>query len=112
MVPGLKGSVVGLGGPVRRLANTLDRERYVAGSVDLDGPQLAQILQRPRGHAQARAVVMHELAHVVGLAHVDNPTQVMDAESGTATEFGRGDLAGLAMLGSGGCPYDLTPDSP
>jgi hypothetical protein len=112
VVPGLKGSVVGLGGPVRRLANSLDRERYVGGSVSLDGPQLAQILRRPNGHAQARAVVMHELAHVVGLTHVANPTQVMAAESGTATEFGKGDLAGLAKLGSGGCPYDLTPGSP
>jgi hypothetical protein len=112
VVPGLEGSVVGLGGPVHRFANSLDQERYVGGSVDLDGPQLAQILRRPNGHAQARAVVMHELAHLVGLTHVDNPTQVMVASNGTATEFGKGDLAGLAKLGSGGCPYDLTPDSP
>ena len=112
VVPGLKGSVVGLGGPVHRFANSLDRERYVGGSVDLDGPQLAQILRRPDGHARARAVVMHELGHLVGLTHVENPTQVMAAQNGTATEFGKGDLAGLARLGSGGCPYDLTPDSP
>lgn len=112
VVPGLKGSVVGLGGPVHMLASTLDRERYVGGSVDLDGPQMAGILREPNGHARARAVVMHELAHVVGLTHVDNPTQVMVAANGTATEFGRGDVAGLQKLGSGGCPYDLTPDSP
>ena len=112
VVPGLKGSIVGLGGPVHRLGNSLDRDRYVGGSVDLDGPQLAEILRRPNGHAQARAVVMHELAHLVGLTHVDNPTQVMVAANGTATEFAKGDLAGLAALGSVGCPYDLTPDSP
>ena len=112
VVPGLKGSIVGLGGPVHRFGNSLDREKYVGGSVNLDGPQLAEILQRPNGHARARAVVMHELAHLVGLTHVDNPTQVMVASNGTATEFGRGDLAGLAALGSGGCPYDVTPDAP
>lgn len=112
VVPGLKGSVVGLGGPVHRFANSLDQERYVGGSVSLDGPQLAQILRGPHGHEHARAVVMHELGHLVGLDHVANPAQVMVAENGVATEFGKGDLAGLAKLGSGGCPYDLTPDSP
>ncbi|SDO79019.1 Matrixin [Pedococcus dokdonensis] len=112
VVPGLKGSVVGLGGPVHRFANTRDQERYVGGSVELDGPQLAQLLQRRNGHAQARAVVMHELGHLVGLDHVANSSQVMAAESGTVTEFGEGDRAGLARLGSGGCPYDLTPDTP
>jgi hypothetical protein len=112
VVPGLKGNVVGLGGPVHLYANSLDRDRYVGGSVDLDGPQMAGILQRPNGHAMARAVVMHELGHLVGLTHVANPTQVMAADGGTATEFAKGDLAGLAAIGSGGCPYDLTPDSP
>lgn len=112
VVPGLKGSVVGLGGPVHMFASTLDRERYVGGSVDLDGPQIAEILERPNGHARARAIVMHELAHLVGLTHVDHPRQLMVAANGTATEFALGDLAGLRALGSGGCPYDLTPDSP
>jgi hypothetical protein len=93
------------------LANSLDQGRYVGGSVSLDGPQLAEILRRPNGHAQARAVVMHELGHLVGLDHVTNPRQVMLAENGTATEFGDGDRAGLTKLGSGGCPYDVTPEA-
>jgi hypothetical protein len=112
VVPGLKGSVIGLGGPVHLYGNALDRDRYTGGSVDLDGPQMAEVLKRPNGHAQARAVVMHELAHLVGLTHVANAKQVMVASGGTATEFAKGDLEGLARLGSGGCPYDLTPDSP
>lgn len=112
VVPGLDGSVVGLGGPVHQFASSLDRARYVGGSVDLDGPQMAGILKELNGHARARAVVMHELGHLVGLAHVTNPREVMVASSGIATEFGQGDLAGLRLLGSGGCPYDLTPDPP
>ena len=111
VVPGLKGNVVGLAGPVHQYANSLDRDRYVGGVVNLDGPQMTEILKWPNGHARARAMVMHELGHLVGLTHVDNSTQIMAHDGGTGTEFGKGDLAGLAAIGSGGCPYDLTPES-
>jgi hypothetical protein len=111
VVPGLKGSIVGLGGAVQQLGGSLDRARYIGGAVSLDGPQLAKILREPNGHARARAVVMHELGHLLGLDHVDNPAEVMHASGGHVTEFGQGDVAGLTLLGSGGCPYDTTPDS-
>lgn len=52
-----------------------------------------------------KAVLMHELGHIVGLLHVDDPTQVMAPQHATAlTEWGDGDLAGLRKLGAeGGC---------
>lgn len=50
---------------------------------------------------------MHELANVVGLDHVDDPTQLMNPEGTNVTEFAAGDLAGLARLGGGQCVPEL-----
>lgn len=50
-------------------------------------------------------VLLHELAHAVGLGHVLDPTQVMYPQAtNSESEFGAGDRAGLAALGaSAGC---------
>ena len=50
-------------------------------------------------------VLLHELAHAVGLGHVLDPTQVMaTTTSSSESEFGAGDRAGLAALGAAaGC---------
>ena len=51
-------------------------------------------------------VLLHELAHAVGLDHVNDPTQLMNASasgSGPRT-YGAGDLTGLWQVGAaGGC---------
>ena len=44
---------------------------------------------------------------MVGLAHVDDPTQLMYAEGNAVTTFRAGDLAGLAELGHGSCAPDV-----
>ena len=96
----LAGAVAGVGGSssVRRD----DRSWYVTGAVVLDGPQLAEVLGERRGWQAARSVVMHELAHVVGLAHVQAPGQLMRPEADVRiTTWGEGDRAGLAALGRG-----------
>lgn len=98
--PGLAGDTVGLGGGG---SLTIDgMARYVTGQVTLDAPQMTEILTRPDGVDQARSVVVHELAHVLGLGHVDDVTSLM-AESGGATELSDGDRAGLRAAGSGPC---------
>ena len=38
---------------------------------------------------------MHELGHVVGLGHVDDPCELMNADNKGRTSFGSGDLRGL-----------------
>lgn len=46
-------------------------------------------------------VLLHELAHAVGLGHVLDPTQVMYPQAtNSESEFGAGDRAGLAALGA------------
>lgn len=101
--PALDGEVVGVAGSAWRSLGDGPRV-YVSGAVSLDGPQLTAMLERRDGRAQAEAVILHELAHLVGLGHVDDPAQLLypRAQLGV-TDFGPGDLTGLARLGEGPC---------
>jgi hypothetical protein len=100
--PALAGDVAGTGGS---LALTVGDDRvYVTGVVALDGPQIAEILDRRGGRAQARAVILHELGHLVGLDHVPYTTELMSPERDRdRLSYGAGDLSGLALLGQGKC---------
>jgi hypothetical protein len=80
-----------------------EREVFVSGAVSLDGPQLAKILDGKDGHARARAVVLHELGHVVGLAHVQDDGEIMNPVGGDVTSYQAGDRSGLAQLGALPC---------
>ena len=81
---------------------------YVTGSVELDVGQIAGILQRADGHQVVRAVVLHELGNLVGLGNVTAVNQLMNPQIHTGvTDFGAGDLTGLAALGKGTCLPDL-----
>lgn len=79
---------------------------YVSGEVYLDPAKLGEIAARS-GSAQAVAVVIHELGHLVGLAHTDGATEIMFPRSGTVVDLGAGDRAGLAALGRGPCQPDV-----
>lgn len=62
-------------------------------------------------------IVLHELAHVVGLGHTRDPAQLMYPETTEHTtrpaRFGDGDLAGLRHLGrEAGCHPAPPPGSP
>ena len=80
---------------------------YVTGAVVLDADDFATMLTVPNGWELARSVVLHEVGHLVGLDHVDDRTQLMYPESGSALDFAAGDLTGLAQLGQGECVSDL-----
>ena len=99
--PELEGDTVGLGGSSYV---TVDRGSvYVTGTIELDGPELADIALGPEGLPGARSVIEHELGHVLGLDHVEDPSQLMNPTTGSVTTFADGDLTGLYRLGRGEC---------
>lgn len=101
-VPGLAGSVLGLGGSSPRTDPSSGYRYYLTGTVALDAPALGRMLRGPGGRARVLAVVLHELGHLVGLAHVRDARELMAGES-TRLGFGPGDRRGLARLGAGRC---------
>jgi hypothetical protein len=101
--PLLHGDVIGDAGSA--WVSVGDGSRYyITGTVSLDGPQLGDLLQQQGGTRLVGSVVLHELGHLAGLAHVDDPTQLMYPHtSDLVSTFQKGDLAGLAQLGKGAC---------
>ena len=53
------------------------------------------------------AVIQHELGPLLGLNHVDDPSQLMYKNAIDTSAYGVGDLTGLAHLGAGDCIPDL-----
>lgn len=105
--PDLAGVVGGQGGNVAVRRGDGPRV-YVTGTLLLDGPQLQQSLEVDRGSDQVRSVILHEMAHVIGLGHIDDPAELMypEGQLGVIT-YGAGDRAGLARLGQGPCVPEL-----
>jgi hypothetical protein len=102
--PMLSPEILGRAGP--DAFGSGDDERYVSGMAVFNAPALTVQL-RTGDDAKARAVLLHELGHLVGLGHVTDPFQVMyDTNSYPLAEYHAGDLRGLAKLGLGGCFAD------
>jgi len=101
--PDLAGYIVGYSGASGVNRGVPGSEYYVSGQVILDGRDFRRGVSRSGGRAVARAVVLHELGHLVGLAHVSDRSQIMFSESNQVTEYAHGDLTGLARLGRGRC---------
>ncbi|BBH16751.1 hypothetical protein Back2_10380 [Nocardioides baekrokdamisoli] len=94
--------VVGLGGSEYVTEDGFS-PHYVTGSVALRADSLGQILRQRNGRAEVTAVVLHELGHLVGLAHVKDSHELMYAKNDGQLDFGPGDREGLALLGQGSC---------
>ncbi|GAA5164954.1 hypothetical protein GCM10023321_54310 [Pseudonocardia eucalypti] len=77
--------------------------RFVTGEILLSRQAMAHHLGRRGGAPIARAVIMHELGHVVGLDHVSDPRELMAPVNTGQTELGPGDRQGLAIAGAGAC---------
>jgi hypothetical protein len=97
---------IGVGGS--SYVETADRHlTFVTGDVDIDSEAAARLVADPR-RVPLSAIIEHELGHVVGLAHVNDMTQLMYPSGGHGvTSYGSGDLSGLAELGNGGCEPGL-----
>jgi hypothetical protein len=103
--PTFRTDVAGEAGSVR--LSTDGPQVYVTGAVGLDEAAFDQMLSTVEGSAAARAVVLHELGHLVGLAHVESAAELMYPTTSVTYDFGSGDLAGLAALGQGECVPSL-----
>jgi pimeloyl-ACP methyl ester carboxylesterase len=106
--PAVAGYIAGQGGPVS-VADSDGRLVNVSGEIILDAADIGRELTNPDGLTTARAIVQHELGHVVGLDHTSDRTQLMYSETNDEQpgDWGTGDLAGLHELGSGECRPDV-----
>lgn len=105
--PRLQGAVAAYAGPTSWGDVEAGTQRYVTGDVVIDTADFLELGTRPAGAARQQNLLLHELGHLVGLAHVEDPSQAMYAES-VEGQFGYrdGDLRGLAALGTGPCFLD------
>jgi hypothetical protein len=113
------GGTFGLGG----FTSTLGPEgpRIVRGGVALNS-RLITTIPDGFGHGQRRGgALLHELGHMVGLAHVGDQGQLMFASltPRAPSDYGAGDRNGLAKVGApAGCftapatPEPTTPTTP
>lgn len=101
--PELAGEVVGIGGSSSVPGAYGDQRYLVSGVVLMDAEDLAPLLKSGHDRTRVRALIMHELGHVVGLGHVDDAGQLMHHDNLSLTTWGPGDLAGLAVAGAGPC---------
>ena len=101
-VPELAGDVAGIGGSVW-VSGPSGRARYVSGGATLDSGTFDRLTHRRDGETAGRAIILHELGHVLGLAHVKDPGELMNDDNLGRRDFGPGDLDGLEKLGQVPC---------
>lgn len=77
----------------------------VSGYVYLDEDILDQSIGG--GEPAWPAVLRHEMAHMIGLGHVADESQLMNEHTTTVLTYQDGDLNGIALLGQGACAPDL-----
>ncbi len=104
---GLAGPVAGYAGPQAVDGAQPDTQRYVTGQVVLDGPQLGELAAGSAGLARARGVLLHELAHLMGLDHVEDRAELMyPSTTLLGVDFAEGDRRGLAAVSGRPCRTD------
>jgi hypothetical protein len=102
-MPELDG-VAGIGGSTSVTPLGEQEAVYVTGTVALRASVFDNLLLGVGGAQIAEGLVLHELGHLVGLAHVDDQSQLMHGEGHPGiVGFADGDRAGLAELGRGSC---------
>jgi hypothetical protein len=105
--PSLAGYIAGVGASqAAGRGGGTNQYVYVTGEVVLDEAQLSETAAPDRG--EVRAIILHELGHLIGLDHTDDRRQIMFSEAQfDVHEYGAGDLRGLALLGAQACFPDV-----
>ena len=106
IVPDLTGTVLGLGGHYFSSWPSADM-RIIVGTIVIDTSD--PLAPGFTSGLSIGGVLEHELGHVLGLAHIDDPTQLMypHARPTGPSTFQAGDRAGLVDLQAGGCPVPV-----
>jgi hypothetical protein len=94
-VPDLAGSTAGIGGSTP--ARVGGRVQYITGMVVLD-TEAYDRMERQGDDRAEELILAHELGHVLGLDHVDDVGELMNAEYVGQDGFGPGDQEGLERL--------------
>ena len=103
LLPG--GSALGQG-QATWFGTSIGTDAFVTGQLVIDADATARLAHGFGAGQTMGELLLHELAHLVGLGHTQDITQVMYPllEPLPAAAFGSGDLAGLRLLGAaGGC---------
>ncbi|WP_155845642.1 matrixin family metalloprotease [Arthrobacter sp. 162MFSha1.1] len=83
--------------------NSLTAKAFDGNSAYVTGELDVSVLPNYDNNLE-RAVLEHELGHLVGLAHDDDGDELMNSVAvHQKYEYQPGDLAGLAILGQGKC---------
>jgi hypothetical protein len=87
---------------------------YVTGEVAIDAQTSAGLAPGFGAGQTIGELLLHELGHLVGLGHTDDPTQVMYRLllPLPAAVFGSGDLAGLRRVGTASGCFVSPPHPP
>ena len=83
-------TVVGLGSPSSVWPG---RNEITSGAAVFSSDYISRASRR-----EARALLLHEIGHVLGLGHTDDPDQVMHAQVHTGASLGAGDVEGVRNL--------------
>jgi hypothetical protein len=103
----------GEGGPFPGPTDIAQTGQYVSGMIVLNAGVTPTPVDGFAAPTSWGIVLMHELGHVVGLDHVEDPTEIMSSgltQPRTVTDWGVGDRAGLSLVGRpAGCLTEATP---
>ena len=94
-VPSLSGSTAGIGGSSP--AQVHNQVQFITGLVVLD-TDAYDTMELDGDHRSEQLILAHELGHVLGLDHVDDVGELMNAEYVGQHGFGPGDKDGLRRL--------------
>ncbi|GAA5165602.1 hypothetical protein GCM10023321_55800 [Pseudonocardia eucalypti] len=100
---GQAGDVEGIALNTWSMPSGPESARFVSGQIVLFRDNLAKIATGRSGRLIQKAILLHELGHLVGLDHVSDPGELMAPMYTGLTGFGPGDRQGLAELGAVPC---------